>query len=133
MGKQGSVGVEMSKPSARDLFGFVGSAGVEQDNTGLQMMGRRAYDPETGRFLTVDPFRRAGWLMPAYAYASGNPASLTDPEGDIIPFVLGAIAVGAHSRGLALRLEDSLRVRKKQSPRDHFLTRAGPLVSRPCS
>ncbi len=36
-------------------FGYSGSAGYQEDETGLQLLGHRYYDSSTGRFITRDP------------------------------------------------------------------------------
>jgi RHS repeat-associated protein len=50
----------------------------EKDTTGLYYFGARFYDPEVGRFLTVDPKKDGeNW----YAYCYNNPINNTDPDG----------------------------------------------------
>ncbi|MGJ3561038.1 RHS repeat-associated core domain-containing protein [Streptomyces sp. INA 01156] len=53
------------------------------DPTGTTHLGAREYDPDLGRFLSVDPL-----LLPedptqhnAYAYGNDNPATFADPTG----------------------------------------------------
>jgi RHS repeat-associated protein len=54
----------------------------EKDNTGLNYFGARFYDPEVGRFISVDP-KKAG--MNWYVYCNNNPINAIDPDGrDII-------------------------------------------------
>ncbi|MET7944181.1 RHS repeat-associated core domain-containing protein [Streptomyces sp. NPDC005302] len=60
--------------------GFIGGT---QDATGLVHLGAREYDPDTGRFISVDPV-----LIPtdpqqlnAYAYANNSPVTSSDPSG----------------------------------------------------
>lgn len=66
-------------PAAMDK-GFVGGT---QDNTGLIHLGAREYDPELGRFISVDPLMDMTdpqqWN--GYAYANGSPVTLSDPDG----------------------------------------------------
>ncbi|WP_432058665.1 RHS repeat-associated core domain-containing protein [Streptomyces sp. bgisy022] len=54
------------------------------DPTGTTHLGAREYDPDLGRFLSVDPL-----LLPedptqhnAYAYGNNNPATFADPTGE---------------------------------------------------
>ena len=51
-----------------------------QDQSGLQYMQNRYYDPATGRFTQADPIGLAGGIN-AYGYASGDPVNYSDPTG----------------------------------------------------
>ena len=54
------------------------------DAVGLIHMNGRAYDPELGRFLSVDPFIQAptnSQSLNPYSYVMNNPLSGTDPTG----------------------------------------------------
>jgi RHS repeat-associated protein len=52
--------------------------GKEQDKMGLYYFGVRYYDPEVGRFLTVDPKKDGlNW----YAYCENNPINFVDLDG----------------------------------------------------
>lgn len=63
-----------------------GYVGHENDiDTDLTYMQARYYDPETGRFLSIDPVE----VLPAdvfsfnrYAYANDNPTTYSDPFGE---------------------------------------------------
>ncbi|MFC4110781.1 RHS repeat-associated core domain-containing protein [Micromonospora zhanjiangensis] len=52
-------------------------------DTGLTMVGVRAYDPAIGRFVSVDPIQDLAdpqqWN--GYAYANNSPVTLSDPSG----------------------------------------------------
>jgi RHS repeat-associated protein len=60
--------------------GFVGGT---RDPDGLTHLGARDYDPDTGRFISVDPVfdlsDPQSWN--GYTYADNNPATLSDPMG----------------------------------------------------
>ena len=60
--------------------GFVGGT---NDPTGLTHLGAREYDPNIGRFLSVDPVQDLSdpqqWH--GYAYANNNPTTLSDASG----------------------------------------------------
>lgn len=59
-------------------------AGRENDGTGLYYNRARYYNPSWGRFVSEDPIGLAGGIN-RYAYANGNPVSLRDPSGTIVP------------------------------------------------
>lgn len=62
--------------------GFTGH--VQDAATGLTYMQQRYYDPEVGRFLSVDPVGvspKNGLNFNRYWYASNNPYKNTDPDG----------------------------------------------------
>ena len=59
-------------------FGYGGQAGYQTDESGLQLLGHRYYDPSTGRFLTRDPIKDGrNW----YGYCDNNPVSRIDASG----------------------------------------------------
>jgi RHS repeat-associated protein len=61
-------------------FGHAGGFGYQEDNTGLQLLGHRYYDPSTGRFLTRDPIKDGrNWY--AYGAGNGDPLGGVDPTG----------------------------------------------------
>jgi RHS repeat-associated protein len=66
-------------------FGFTGH---EYDaETGLYYMKGRYYDPQTGRFLTEDPFAGTPFepaSLHRYLYAYGNPTVYVDPSGKCV-------------------------------------------------
>ncbi|MGH1386565.1 RHS repeat domain-containing protein [Kordia sp.] len=77
---------------------FYRYTGQEFDKeTGLYNFPARMYDPETGRFYTIDPKKVGGT---PYAYVLNNPSNLVDPDGEepltafLIAVVIGAV-VGA--------------------------------------
>jgi RHS repeat-associated protein len=67
-----------SWPSER---GFVG--GTIDATTGLTHLGAREYDPELGRFISVDPIMDLtdAQQMDGYTYSNNNPTTFTDPTG----------------------------------------------------
>ena len=52
-----------------------------QAETGSFQNNQRDYFPSTGRYLESDPIGLSGGSYSPYAYARGNPISLTDPMG----------------------------------------------------
>ncbi|MEU5884985.1 RHS repeat-associated core domain-containing protein [Spirillospora sp. NPDC047279] len=69
-----------AQPAWTGSRGFVG--GIQQP-TGLTRLGARDYDPDLGRFLSVDPIvdSQDPQQLNAYAYAANNPTTMTDPDG----------------------------------------------------
>lgn len=61
-------------------FQFVGQFGVQRDETGLNYMRARYYDPSAGRFISRDPIGLAGG-MNLYSYTENNPVMGIDPSG----------------------------------------------------
>ncbi|WP_377273554.1 polymorphic toxin-type HINT domain-containing protein [Peterkaempfera sp. SMS 1(5)a] len=61
--------------------GFVG--GTSDPSTGLTHLGARDYDPDTGRFLSVDPVLdpTKPQLLNGYAYSNNSPVTSSDPTG----------------------------------------------------
>ncbi len=50
-------------------------------------MQQRYYDPEVGRFLSVDPMpsdTATGWNFNRYNYAANNPYTFVDPDGRMV-------------------------------------------------
>ncbi|MEU8347316.1 polymorphic toxin-type HINT domain-containing protein [Spirillospora sp. NPDC048832] len=62
--------------------GFVGGT---QDPTGLTHLGAREYDPDTGRFISVDPLMDSAdpQQMNGYTYANNSPVTNADPDGNM--------------------------------------------------
>ncbi|TLY22515.1 MAG: RHS repeat-associated core domain-containing protein, partial [Nitrospirae bacterium] len=72
-------------------FGFAG--GLYDQHTGLTRFGARDYDAQIGRWTAKDPIRFYARTANLYGYVFNDPVNLTDPEGKIIPLLLGAWAV----------------------------------------
>ena len=56
-----------------------GYAGGYTDPTGIVYLINRYYDPQTGQFISVDP--DVSQTFQPYAYANGDPISISDPTG----------------------------------------------------
>jgi RHS repeat-associated protein len=56
-------------------------------STGLDLIGDRQYDPDTGRFLSVDPVLDTTdtQTLGGYTYAADNPVTQADPTGLLLP------------------------------------------------
>lgn len=66
--------------------GTFGFAGEQHDPTGMIHLRARQYQPELGRFASVDPVQpgapsTSGWNL--YAYSGNNPTTWTDPSGEL--------------------------------------------------
>ncbi|MCX5613492.1 polymorphic toxin-type HINT domain-containing protein [Streptomyces sp. NBC_00047] len=66
-------------PGTRTFLGV----GTDDNTTGLTHIGAREYEPQTGRFISVDPVIDITdpLQMNGYTYANGNPVSNWDPSG----------------------------------------------------
>jgi RHS repeat-associated protein len=60
--------------------------------SGLYLTKYRAYEPQSGRWLSRDPIEEAGGIN-LYTYVEGNPVSYVDPTGEIafIPILIGIV------------------------------------------
>ncbi|MDQ2630631.1 MAG: SMP-30/gluconolactonase/LRE family protein [Actinomycetota bacterium] len=68
-----------STGAQRAPLGYAGQYTNEQ--SGLQYLRARVYDPASGQFLTRDPLGVQTGM--AYAYANGSPLTWTDPSGQL--------------------------------------------------
>lgn len=79
----GTVGtVETQADHDADRYGFTHQEML--DNVALIHMNGRVYDPNLGRFLSVDPvfeFPTNTQSLNPYSYVLNNPLSMTDPSG----------------------------------------------------
>src|SRR2546430_2389918 len=78
-----------------EAYKFTGEK--HDDPTGLVFLRARQYDPETGRFLSPDPVLGSPTnpaTLNRYVYVSNNPLRYTDPTGEWLNIVIGAI-IGA--------------------------------------
>jgi RHS repeat-associated protein len=67
-----------SDPDKKPEFGYAGMH--YHAPSGLYLTKYRAYDPQSGRWLSRDPIGEAGGIN-LYAYVGGNPVSYIDPLG----------------------------------------------------
>ena len=67
------------------------------DDFGTINMNGRIYDPRLGRFLSPDPYVQAPYNSQnynRYAYCWNNPLKYTDPDGEWIHILIGAVVGG---------------------------------------
>lgn len=77
-------------PAIQNGPGFTGH--VQDAITGLTYMQQRYYDPQLGRFLSVDPVLPSsvdGRNFNRFKYAANNPYRFTDPDGRVDWDMLG--------------------------------------------
>ena len=75
----------------KDGPGYTGH--VSDAETGLSYMQQRYYDPQIGRFLSMDPVTadaNTGGNFNRYWYANNNPYKFTDPDGREVKFAGGS-------------------------------------------
>ena len=84
------------------VFGTAGHVEDQYDGRLLVYMQARHYDPELGRFLSIDPVGFSAsnpQSFNRYAYANSNPIVFVDPDGRLAETVWDAfnVAIGAAS------------------------------------
>ncbi len=75
----------LPRQAIADAPGYTGH--VHDAGSGLVYMQQRYYDPEVGRFLSVDPMpsdTATGWNFNRYNYAANNPYTFVDPDGRVV-------------------------------------------------
>jgi len=81
--------------SQQGMFGYTGE---QTDSSGLVYLRARYYNPNTGTFLTKDPFpgvvQNPITLHP-YLYTGNNPINRVDPSGEYFDSVIDIISIGA--------------------------------------
>lgn len=71
-------------------------AGEIQDPTGLVYLGARYYEPELGRFVSLDPLLgslSSPQTTNRYVYCANNPETCTDPSGAIVDIVFDVACI----------------------------------------
>jgi len=86
--------------NAAQPFTFTGEQ--NDGELGLVFLRARYYDPDVGRFLSLDPVRGMSTVpetLNRYVYVKNNPVRLTDPSGKIVIelIALGLIGYGIYS------------------------------------
>jgi RHS repeat-associated protein len=76
-------GARGPNPSWPNPHGFVGGT---TESSGLTYLGARAYDGQTGRFVSVDPVVDPGdpQQLNPYAYAGSSPVTMSDADGQYL-------------------------------------------------
>jgi len=83
--------------SVSNPYKFAGSVGIMEELPGLYFMRARYYLADACRFLSTDPVRNIGpgWKPSLYEYASSNPLSNMDPEGESYLSIVAALYTAA--------------------------------------
>jgi len=90
-----------SRTSWRLNRGYTGHEHL--DAFGIINMNGRVYDPLTSMFFSPDPYVQApdSWLnYNRYGYCLNNPLIYTDPLGEFIQIIVGAVIVGVINVGI---------------------------------
>lgn len=89
-------GLEIASQSNRHIsktandYLYQGKQLDEEFDVALYYFGARYYDPQTGRFISLDPARQ---FASGYAGMGNNPAMFVDPDGRFVPLL--ALLAGA--------------------------------------
>ena len=73
--------VRPNAPATTDRYYYNGKEKQEIGNTGLLDYGARFYNPDIGRWTTLDPMAEKYSNISPYAYCGGNPIKRIDPDG----------------------------------------------------
>jgi RHS repeat-associated protein len=93
--------LRMMKGSSGNAFQFTGEQ--NDDETGLIYLRARYYAPNLGRFIGKDPlpgFDTSSQTLNRYVYAYNNPATYSDPSGQLVPMTAAIIGVPIMVGGL---------------------------------
>lgn len=117
----GTDGNDISDPNHIGILNPFRYRGYFYDEeTGLYYLKTRYYDPEVGRFITIDDI---SYIDPEtinglnlYAYCGNNPVMYTDPNGTAkwwewllgIVIIIGAVALSVVTAGLAAPISAAL-------------------------
>jgi RHS repeat-associated protein len=97
-----AFGSVTSQSGATSSFGYTGE---QHDPTGTIHLRARAYDPDSGRFLsadTVQPNAPGTQGYNRYAYVANNPTTWTDPTGHMAGAAAGAFALSEYWLPIAI-------------------------------
>jgi RHS repeat-associated protein len=108
---------EYGKPGAanQDRFQYTGQAWIPE--LGLYYYKTRFYAPHLGRFMQTDRVSYASGPN-LYAYVAGDPVNWTDPTGEFVNIVAGAV-IGL---GLDYASQVALNLASGKSGKDAFWT-----------
>jgi RHS repeat-associated protein len=105
-------GEEATAPVQGNINERLKFTGHERDRPSLDYMHARFYNPQWGRFLSVDPElgdSQSPQTWNRYAYAQNSPVMKTDPDGRVAQWIIGG-AVGAVVGIWATAVTETLKV-----------------------
>ena len=79
-----AFGMEWERPNApatTDRYYYNGKEKQEIGNTGLLDYGARFYNPDIGRWTTLDPLASKYYNISSYVYCANNSIKFGDPDG----------------------------------------------------
>lgn len=96
--------------------GFVNGT---QDPTGYTQLGARTYNPDTGRFLSLDPILDTNnpQQLNGYTYANNNPTNLADATGLLARSTFKIAKRSSRFHSTLLRTKKKLHLRLLSKPR----------------
>ncbi|MCK7502561.1 MAG: RHS domain-containing protein [Comamonadaceae bacterium] len=98
------------------------------DETGLHYAVARYYDPDLGRFLSMDPLRVSGASLNYYIYCDGDPVNRVDPTGEI-SLTLGTVLIGIAAGVVAGALIGGVELYKQRNQEQKGGVRSATLRS----
>ena len=89
-------------------FRYLAQFGIRTYNlsSDIVFMRSRLYDPEHGRFLSLDPLLYEGSPTNPYTYANNNPLFYKDPSGRILPLIAAGALVGGIISGVSYVIQN---------------------------
>jgi RHS repeat-associated protein len=134
-------GRSMNAANPNDIYKFTGIAcptcRKRDAEIGLDYMLARNYDPEIGRFLSVDPLadKFPGWSP--YNYTMNNPVNMVDPDGkqsidphSLFSGLMNAMANSKSYLGDLFRADQKgqLGIKLKRTQKKRHMKRETPLL-----
>ena len=113
-------GEQLDSTAEQEKLAYTGKE--HDDTTGLTYFGARYYDPQLGRFLSVDPLGFTAskpMSFNPYAYANNNPYAYVDPDGRDPERIFGIMMGIVHSK------EDALRIQQAERAANNFTAADG--------